>query len=140
MLTEAVRVDGAVPEVGLIVSQLASSVAVQLRAPPAQFVMLSDCGAGLEPSGEVKVRLAGLAQMDVPVIVSDTCTVSLAQQVDVSKSRNPTYVPGHNPLGKARSRGLLDPLNPDDGKTLNQDGGKKGLSRQLSLLLKKRVP
>jgi hypothetical protein len=86
-LTDTVIVEGAVPDVGLMFNQLALSLAVQLSVPVPQLEMLNDCGGGLAPLDELKVRLVGLVHTLAPFTFRITETLSWAQQVAVRNRR-----------------------------------------------------
>ena len=61
MLTETVTAEGAVPEVGLTLSHVALSVALQFNVPPPVLVMPRDWFAGFAPPAvAVKLKLDGL--------------------------------------------------------------------------------
>lgn len=50
-----------VPEVGDIVSQVALSLALQVKVPPPVLLIVNVCAAGLAPVCAVNEKLAGLA-------------------------------------------------------------------------------
>jgi hypothetical protein len=60
MSTDTVVVEGAVPDVGLTLSHVALSLAVQFSVPPPVLVMFKDWFAGLAPPAAVKLKLVGL--------------------------------------------------------------------------------
>lgn len=87
LLIETERLEGAVPLVGLRISQFCEALAVQLRVPGPLLLMATFCAGATPPTVVLKARLVG--ETDKMGVADEPVTVSWKSAVLVKPAAEP---------------------------------------------------